>query len=71
MTKLASLVLICIVSLAVVAGVGFALSTSVTQRTEATLSKANTKVIVFAAPGYRVKGDPINSPKPNGLETLV
>ena len=74
MTKLACLVLICVVTLTVVTGVSFALSFGVTQRMGAAFSKGSAKVNGLAdalAQGRVPLGDAIISPKPNGLETLV
>jgi len=67
-TKLAPLVLICFTTLAVVSGIGFALSSGVSQRMEATVPKNNTEVNRVADAltlGYHVLGDPIDVPRPN------
>jgi len=67
-TKLAPLVLICIVALTVVAGVGFALTYGVTPPTKAAVSKDNTDTAVslnVLAQRYYLMGDPIDDPKPN------
>jgi len=66
-TKLAPLVLICVVALAVVAGLGFALSCSVPQQMEEAYYKNNTE-IKFAnvwAIHEPFAADPIDDPKPN------
>jgi len=68
-TKLASLVLICVVVLTVVAGVGFALSFGVTQQREAELPNNSIKISAPAdalALGHKPLGDPVGNPKPNG-----
>lgn len=66
MTKLAPLVLICIVALAMLSGIGFVCSCPVIQLLETTLSKVNTEAEVFANNlNFEVLGDPIESPKPN------
>ena len=65
-TKIAPLVLICVVALAVASSVGFALVTGIGQKMEVGLSKrieasSSVSLLSFVKP----LGDPINDPKPN------
>lgn len=69
MTKLAPLVLACIVTLALVAGVGLALSygAGLPHRVygDPIDDPKPNRCRSVLVPGYRVFGDPINDPKPN------
>ena len=69
-TKLAPLVLICVVSLAMISSIGLALAPSVNQMMKTAFSRGNTED--EQSPNdltliIHLLGDPINDPKPNSL----